>query len=51
VWLQGDNGPMSRDSREYGPVPLALVRGRVVCQVLPTFKWVTTGSGGGTGSK
>lgn len=33
VWLQGDNLIMSRDSREYGPVPLALVRGRVVCQV------------------
>jgi len=33
VWLQGDNLIMSRDSREYGPVPLGLVKGRVVCQV------------------
>ena len=24
---------MSRDSREYGPVPRALVRGRVIAQV------------------
>lgn len=40
VWLQGDNLIMSRDSREYGPVPLALVRGRVVCQILPSFKWI-----------
>lgn len=40
VWLQGDNLAMSRDSREYGPVPLGLVKGRVVCQVLPAFKWV-----------
>jgi hypothetical protein len=33
VWLQGDNLILSRDSREYGPVPLALVKGRVVAQV------------------
>lgn len=33
VWLQGDNLVLSRDSREYGPVPLALMKGRVVAQV------------------
>jgi hypothetical protein len=33
VWLQGDNLILSRDSREYGPVPLALVKGRVIAQV------------------
>lgn len=33
VWLTGDNLILSRDSREYGPVPLALVKGRVVAQV------------------
>lgn len=33
VWLQGDNLLHSRDSREYGPIPLALVRGKVLCQV------------------
>lgn len=38
VWLQGDNLSMSRDSREYGPVPLALVRGRVLLQLWPRVK-------------
>ncbi len=33
VWVQGDNLAHSLDSRVYGPVPLALVKGRVVCQV------------------
>ena len=33
VWLQGDNQSISRDSREYGPVPLALLRGRAMCVV------------------
>lgn len=30
LWLEGDNSVESRDSRTYGPVPLGLVRGRVV---------------------
>ena len=29
-WLVGDNLSASRDSRTYGPVPLALVRGKVI---------------------
>ncbi|CAG8696413.1 1679_t:CDS:2, partial [Ambispora leptoticha] len=29
VWLQGDNMSNSTDSRSYGPVPYALIRGRV----------------------
>lgn len=33
MWLEGDNLIVSRDSREYGPVPLALVRGRAMAQV------------------
>jgi len=33
IWLEGDNLIVSRDSREYGPLPLALVRGRAVAQV------------------
>jgi hypothetical protein len=33
VWLEGDNLIVSRDSREYGPVPLALIKGRAVLQV------------------
>eukprot|EP00879_Flechtneria_rotunda_P012745 GHRR01013309.1.p1 GENE.GHRR01013309.1~~GHRR01013309.1.p1 ORF type:complete len:156 (+),score=33.31 GHRR01013309.1:197-664(+) len=40
VWLQGDNLLLSRDSREYGPVPLALLRGRVVAQVWPSLKLI-----------
>lgn len=35
VWLQGDNAANSTDSRSYGPVPLALVRGRVRWRVWP----------------
>ena len=40
VWLEGDNAQDSTDSRMYGPVPTALVRGRVVARVWPlsTFK-------------
>ncbi|GAQ84474.1 Peptidase S24/S26A/S26B/S26C family protein [Klebsormidium nitens] len=35
VWLQGDNQFVSRDSREYGPVPAALVKGKVVFKIWP----------------
>ncbi|GAX82260.1 hypothetical protein CEUSTIGMA_g9688.t1 [Chlamydomonas eustigma] len=38
VWIQGDNPTHSLDSRQYGPVPLALIRGRVLLQVWPTLK-------------
>jgi inner membrane protease subunit 1 len=33
VWVEGDNRTASRDSRQYGPVPIALLRGRVLAQV------------------
>ncbi len=33
VWLAGDNASNSRDSRTYGPVPLGLLQGRVVCRL------------------
>ena len=33
VWLSGDNAEMSRDSRTYGPVSMALVRGKLVARV------------------
>ncbi|KAI9860778.1 MAG: hypothetical protein M1813_005701 [Trichoglossum hirsutum] len=39
-WVEGDNSPHSRDSRVYGPVPLALVRGKVVGRVWPGPKWI-----------
>lgn len=33
VWLEGDNPFNSTDSRSYGPVPLALVKGLVSFKV------------------
>ena len=33
VWLQGDNAAVSTDSRSFGPVPYALITGRVWMQV------------------
>ena len=35
VWLEGDNPHSSTDSRCYGPVPEALLLGRVVCRLWP----------------
>lgn len=42
VWLQGDNFHNSTDSREYGAVPYAVLRGRVVCKIWPPWAvgWV-----------
>ena len=34
-WIAGDNLDWSRDSRVYGPVPLALVKGKVVAILWP----------------
>src|SRR5882757_9077660 len=33
IWLMGDNADLSRDSRDYGPVPLSLVRGTLCARV------------------
>jgi mitochondrial inner membrane protease subunit 1 len=35
AWVEGDNPHNSVDSRSYGPLPLSLVRGRVVAKVWP----------------
>ena len=35
VWIEGDNPKNSRDSRYYGPVPIALVQGRVLAKIWP----------------
>ncbi|XP_059211986.1 mitochondrial inner membrane protease subunit 1 [Centropristis striata] len=35
VWLEGDNLRNSTDSRNYGPVPYALIRGRVCLKLWP----------------
>jgi mitochondrial inner membrane protease subunit 1 len=36
-WLGGDNSAWSRDSRDYGPVPIALMKGRLVAKVRTIF--------------
>ncbi|KAJ2809030.1 hypothetical protein H4R20_000453 [Coemansia guatemalensis] len=36
VWLQGDNYTNSTDSRIHGPIPLALLRGRVLACIWPS---------------
>lgn len=35
IWIEGDNTMNSADSRYYGPVPAALIIGRVVCRIWP----------------
>ncbi|KAI9330286.1 mitochondrial inner membrane protease subunit 1 [Obelidium mucronatum] len=37
VWLQGDNLSHSIDSRTYGPLPMGLIKGKVVCKLWPPF--------------
>lgn len=37
-WVVGDNLPASRDSRIFGPVPMALVRGKVIAKLWPLWK-------------
>ncbi|KAJ3594047.1 hypothetical protein NHX12_006379 [Muraenolepis orangiensis] len=37
VWLEGDNLKNSSDSRAYGPVPYALIRGRVCMKLWPPY--------------
>ncbi|KAK4042930.1 peptidase S24/S26A/S26B/S26C [Parachaetomium inaequale] len=41
-WIVGDNLVASRDSRYFGPVPLALIRGKVIATVRPfsEFRWI-----------
>lgn len=35
VWLEGDNKKNSTDSRDYGPVPIGLIRSRAVGRIFP----------------
>jgi len=35
IWIVGDNAAESRDSRWYGPVPIALVHGRLYARIWP----------------
>mmetsp|Transcript_6011 Transcript_6011/g.14606 ORF Transcript_6011/g.14606 Transcript_6011/m.14606 type:complete len:154 (+) Transcript_6011:111-572(+) len=41
VWVEGDNRASSRDSRQYGPVPIGLVEGRVILRIFPPSKGLT----------
>lgn len=38
VWLEGDNKPQSFDSRDFGPVPLSLLEGRVIYKIWNSLK-------------
>ncbi|PYH43826.1 putative mitochondrial inner membrane protease subunit 1 [Aspergillus saccharolyticus JOP 1030-1] len=42
VYLEGDNLPWSRDSRNYGPIPMGLINGKIVARVWPPSRmmWV-----------
>lgn len=42
-WLAGDNLEWSRDSRVFGPVPLNLVKGKVMAVVWPPSAWKVLG--------
>ena len=33
LWMSGDNAAFSRDSRVYGPVSMALIKGKLVAKV------------------
>ncbi|XP_053948053.1 mitochondrial inner membrane protease subunit 1 [Anastrepha obliqua] len=35
IWIEGDNSENSSDSRYYGPIPLGLVKSRVICRLWP----------------
>ncbi|KAK4090551.1 hypothetical protein Purlil1_5223 [Purpureocillium lilacinum] len=44
-WIVGDNLPASRDSRQFGPLPLALVQGKIIAKILPWNErhWIKSG--------
>ncbi|BGO99259.1 Mitochondrial inner membrane protease subunit 1 [Rhodotorula toruloides] len=35
VWIAGDNTSNSTDSRDYGPVPIGLLKGKIICRIWP----------------
>ncbi|RHZ47835.1 hypothetical protein Glove_566g9 [Diversispora epigaea] len=43
VWIQGDNMSNSTDSRSYGPIPYALIGGKVFARVWPNPCWIKNG--------
>jgi hypothetical protein len=47
VWLEGDNPFNSSDSRSYGPLPVAMVHGRVFARIWPLSeaRWINRSQG------
>jgi inner membrane protease subunit 1 len=41
IWVMGDNAAMSRDSRDYGPLHMSLLRGRIAARVSYVFENVS----------
>jgi len=41
-WVVGDNLPASRDSRMWGPLPMALIKGKIIAKITPFSerKWI-----------
>ena len=39
-YLRGDNASNSFDSRSYGPIPVSLIKGRVVCKLRLSYPFV-----------
>lgn len=37
VWVQGDNSSYSTDSRVYGPLPMGLIKGKIIATVYPNL--------------
>ena len=38
IWIEGDNLPLSWDSRDFGPIPLSMVDGVVRYRIWPFDK-------------
>uniref|UniRef100_A0A674MF66 Mitochondrial inner membrane protease subunit n=1 Tax=Takifugu rubripes TaxID=31033 RepID=A0A674MF66_TAKRU len=43
IWVEGDNRQNSSDSRSYGPIPYALIRGRACLKLWPPHRAGTLG--------
>lgn len=39
VWVEGDNKHNSTDSNMYGPIPIGLIRGRLLFRIYPFDEW------------
>ncbi|KAF8559267.1 signal peptidase I family protein [Imleria badia] len=46
VWIAGDNAACSTDSRDYGPVSMGLIRGRIIARVFPLNRFQVFTHGG-----